>query len=277
MFISPRRRLSHRRSFGRPADGFTLIELLVVLGVVSTMLGLATLAVTSLKKASDVTKGSYDLAEALETARTYAVTNDTYTWVGFFEEDASTPGTAGTGSVVVSVVAEKDGVQGFNPNVSFNATTNYLDSSRLMQIGPLLRLANTHLAAFSDGSGTGSMFDTRPVVGKPAAAGSTDSFARIGDNCPHSSYSATQAQTLFPFQYPVGGTTGSLPAAQYTFRETIQFNPRGESRINSTYDMRPIVEVGLRPTHGGVIDLNSTNVVAIQLTGISGTVKAYRK
>ena len=249
--------------------GFTLVELLVSVAIMSTLLGLAALAVSSLKSGGDVNTGAYDLAAALEAARTYAVTNDTYAWVGFFEEDAGTPGVAGIGSVIVSVVAAKDGVQGFNPNQSASAT-NRLDSTRLTQIGNLIKIGNTHLVSLADGSGTGSTLAARPRVGELPFP---DAFARIDDvdnlNVPPAS--------LFPFQYPVSGATASPPTAQYTFRKTIQFNPRGESRVNSTYDMRPIVEIGLQPAHGSVPDLHSSNLVAIQLTGISGTVKIYRK
>jgi hypothetical protein len=57
-----------------------------------------------------VTSAAYTIKGALDTARTYAKANNTYTWVGFFEEDISsaTPGTAGTGRLVMSIVASKD-------------------------------------------------------------------------------------------------------------------------------------------------------------------------
>jgi hypothetical protein len=74
------------------------------------------------------------------------------------------------------------------------------------------------------------------------------------------------------------------PLAQYTFQKTLQFNPRGESNINSglgvggmPYDVKRIVEVGLQGTHGTQVDTISPNLVAVQITGFGGSVKIYRR
>ena len=42
-----------------------------------------------LKGGTDVTSAAYTIKGVLDTARTYAKANNTYTWVGFFEEDVS--------------------------------------------------------------------------------------------------------------------------------------------------------------------------------------------
>ncbi len=88
------------------------------------------------------------------------------------------------------------------------------------------------------------------------------------------------------FQYPVGTPA---PTAQYTFTKLLQFDPRGESRVNgNTYDVRRIVEIGLLQTHGNIVPTpisgagTSTatyngNVVAIQIDGFGGDVRIYRK
>src|SRR6266853_20295 len=90
---------------------FTLIEMLVVMGIIAILMALLAPAFTSLKSAGDVTGAAYTIKGVLDTARTYAKANNTYTWVGFFEEDVSstTPGAAGVGRLVVSVVASNDG------------------------------------------------------------------------------------------------------------------------------------------------------------------------
>ena len=58
-------------------------------------------AFTTIKGGTDVTSAAYTIKGVLDTARTYAKANNTYTWVGFFEEDVSqsstNPATAGTG------------------------------------------------------------------------------------------------------------------------------------------------------------------------------------
>src|SRR6476661_5473971 len=95
--------------------GFTLVELLVVIGIVGLLLVLITPAFTTIKSGNDVTSAAYTIKGALDTARTYAKANNTYAWVGFFEEDASNtstnPATSGTGRIVISIVASKDGTE----------------------------------------------------------------------------------------------------------------------------------------------------------------------
>ena len=69
--------------------GFTLIELLIVVGIIGLLLVLMAPAFTTIKGGTDVTSAAYTIKGVLDTARTYAKANNTYTWVGFFEEDAS--------------------------------------------------------------------------------------------------------------------------------------------------------------------------------------------
>jgi len=67
-------------------------------------------------------------------------------------------------------------------------------------------------------------------------------------------------------------------AAQgYTFYKTICFSPRGEAIINGTYALRNLAEMGLKPTRGDTVDLSSSNVVAIQISGLGSNIKIYRK
>ena len=70
-------------------------------------------AFTYIKSGTDVTSAAYTIKGVLETARTYAKANNTYTWVGFFEEDVSqastTPATREADRLVMSIVASKDG------------------------------------------------------------------------------------------------------------------------------------------------------------------------
>ena len=44
-------------------------------------------AFTNIKSAGDVTSAAYTIKGVLDTARTYAKANNTYTWVGFYEEE----------------------------------------------------------------------------------------------------------------------------------------------------------------------------------------------
>src|SRR5437667_833555 len=96
-------------------SAFTLLELLIVIGIIGLLLVLIAPAFTTIKSGGDVTSAAYTVKGVLDTARTYAKANNTYTWVGFFEEDVSqgptSPATGGTGRIVVSIVASKDGTK----------------------------------------------------------------------------------------------------------------------------------------------------------------------
>ena len=250
----------------RRREAFTLLEMLVVMGIIALLMVLVAPAFTSLKSAGDVTSAAYTVKGVLDTARTYAKANNTYTWVGFFEENvtSTTPGTAGIGRLVMSIVASKDGTIIYNPT---NLAQQGLTTS-LIQVGKLTKIDNVHLWTHTDApSGTGSTFDTRPNV--------TSTYC-IGHTSPSSSTT--------PFQYPVGNPA---PTLQYTFLKAVEFSPGGEARINNStvnvsgtpiYPLQTAAEIGLEPTHGNVTPAAiPANVVAVQFTGVGGNVKIYQR
>ncbi len=263
----------------RLTSGLTLIELLVVIGIMILLTALLTPAFTNLKSAGDVTSAAYTIKGVLEQARTYAMANNTYTWVGLYEEDGSqsstNPPTPGVGRLVMSVVASKDGTTVYDPNSNLNPDP--IDPSKLVQLNKLVKIDNVHLPLVTIGSGTGSTFDTRPALQNDPVVGYNDSrFGELNGNP-----TAPTTNAKFPFQYPVGKPA---PAAQYTFTKTLQFNPRGEGRINSTYDVRRVIEIGLIPTHQNVAPTPTPsagnyagNVVVVQLNGFAGNVKIFRR
>ena len=73
------------------ASAFTLLELLIVVGIIGLLMVLIAPAFTTIKGGTDVTSAAYTIKGVLDTARTYAKANNTYTWVGFYEEDVSQP------------------------------------------------------------------------------------------------------------------------------------------------------------------------------------------
>jgi hypothetical protein len=225
-------------------------------------------AFTSLRSGTDVTSAAYTIKGALDTARTYAKANNTYTWVGFYEENVSNPSSPNTdtpavGRVIMSIVASKNGTIIYDPT---NLAQQDLTTS-LIQVGKLTKINNVHLWTHTDApSGTGSNFDARPNV--------TSTYC-IGNTSPSNSTT--------PFQYPVGNPA---PTAQYTFVKAVQFSPRGEARINNStvnvsgtiFPLQTAAEIGVEPTHGAVAPASiPANVVAVQFTGVGGDVRIYRR
>jgi prepilin-type N-terminal cleavage/methylation domain-containing protein len=279
-------RVPATRERGRRSRGLTLLELLIVVGIIGLLLVLLAPAFTTIKSSGDVTSAAYTIKGVLDTARTYAKANNTYTWVGFYEEDVSVPSLipapdplcpACVGRLVMSTVASKDGTYIYNPIAT--GTENFIDPPRLTQVGKLVKIDNVHLPLFVVGTGTvpADSFDNRPTLRNDPVVGYNDS--RFGEL--NSSPTAPTTNTKYPFQYPVASPA---PAWQYRFRRTLQFSPTGECRINSTYDVRTVIEIGLVQTHGNVAPTPSPtpgqysgNVAAVQITGVGGNAKVYQR
>ena len=243
----PRPVFSHQR-------GFTLLELLVVIAIVLLLSVLVVPVMNSMSGSGNLGGRVYEVSGILERARAYAMANNSYVWVGFYEEDAGTttptstqPPYPGKGQVVIATVASTDGTQIF----ADNAVPATLPADRITLIDRIVKIQGVHLADLAAPSGG----DSKTLNGRPAGP-STDDESRI------SSDSANK--TDFPFA-----------ARNYTFYKTIRFNPRGEASINGN-NLKRTGEIGLRPTHGNSVDLNTPNVAAIQFTGIGGNVQVYR-
>jgi prepilin-type N-terminal cleavage/methylation domain-containing protein len=243
------------------SSGFTLIELLVVIALIAILAVLVTPALMNRKTADDISNAAYTIKGICEQARSYAKANHTYTWVGFYEENASsveptnaTPAYPGKGRVIIAIILSNDGTKILDDG----DPSPVLPASRITQLGKLNKIEGIHITDLGKPSGGNpDTLNGRPDV--PYAEGSPfDHFNRI------SSDSTDATQFVFTAQ-------------NYTFYKTIRFNPREEANINSTYNLKHTAEIGIRPARGDVVDANSTNVVAIQFGGIGGNFKIYRK
>jgi hypothetical protein len=179
------------------------------------------------------------------------MTKNTYVWVGFYEEDASaTATTAGTGRVILCMVASKNGNRVFDQSTP----SGELTLKDVVPLGENIKLENVHLQDVGAPSGGGG---TR-LDGRPAGAYS-------GENSDAKRISSTDGNRT---PYPVR-------LGEYQFAKTIRFSPSGEASVNGAAGPQRLNEIGLMPTNG--THIAETNHAAIQFSGLSGNVQIYRQ
>ena len=232
------------------ASAFTLLELLIVIGIIALLLVLIAPAFTTIKSAGDVISAAYTIKGVLDTARTYAKANNTYTWVGFAGSiGPNTDPNLITGQVEVAIVTSKDGTNLWSAN-------NALPPDKLTQVGKMITLNNIHIGDTGIPQNNGTEFESRATV---------DDDHRI----------STSANT--PYSFTV---------QQTTFNKWIQFSPRGEALVHGgNFSIVRAAEVGVLPTHGTTLAVTfnpatntySGNLVAIQISGFGGDVRIYRR
>src|ERR1700734_3542471 len=96
------------------AQGFSLVELLTVISIAGILAILTVPAVQGLQQAGGFNKSVYAMSDSLNLARSYALANNTYVYVGLTEVDRTqnimtSPQNPGVGRVALSIVATKDG------------------------------------------------------------------------------------------------------------------------------------------------------------------------
>lgn len=276
--IDPKPAVPTPKPAPHPRRGFTLIEMLVVIGVILILMVLLAPAFTSLKKAGDATDASYAIKATLEQARSFAMSNNTYTWVGFYEENSSataptntSPPYTGKGRLLMASIYSTDGTKIFQDS----DTAGPLPPARFKQIGKLVKIEGIHVTDVgpppSPAPPLPDKLDGRP--GLPYTDGAPyDHYNRISSDNP-SNAQVNGDQARFPFS-----------AQGYTFYKTIRFNPRGEANINGTYSMKHVAEIGLVQTHGDTAPTPpptsqsyAGNAVAIQFTAVGGNFKIYTR
>ena len=226
----------------RAASAFSLIELLSVMAIIGMLTAAVVPAVNSIKQGGGVSSAAYDISSTLEQARSYAMANNTYVFVGLAEVSGSTAESGaqqtGSGRVVVAAAGSKDGTRSFGAS-----------NSNLVALSKLRRFDNVHLANTVPNQDNSA----RPSVGDSNRAGNS-AFVAEGT-----------------FAWPL---TASTPA--YTFSKIIQFDPRGTASVQSSARHLPQwMEIGLVPTRGDTV-VDSANYAALLLDGVTGSVKIYR-
>ncbi len=234
-------------NYRRGQQGFTLVEMLVVCAIAVILIGLGAPVLTSFKS-NTVSQGIYSVSDTLEQARSYAMSMNTYVYVGVLQDSTASP----TGSMIIGVIASNDSTQIFSANnPSLNQT-----SGTYKAINKLLKIPNIQTVSLPANSTTSG--NARQVV--------PNSY-KLGDS--------TFAQSATPYSFAIGtyqftNTTGPTSIQGVTSAGILQIDPQGVvSEVGG--NAAPFFEVGLKPVYG-----NQSNYAAIQVAGLSGAVRIYR-
>ena len=212
------------------------------------LMSLAMPAFSSMQGAGYLTKAASDIQGVMEQARSYAMANNTYVYVGIEEVDGLNPTSSpGIGRVAIAVVASKDGTRPYpqNPN-----TPGALNITNIFPLGKALYFDNLHLT-------------------------NTNSLSSVGNMArPPADVDLGVSTSLTTFQIPITNT------ARYNFLDVVEFDPQGTPRYqtNSTFDpsIQNYLEIPLVPAHGNVAMTNLANQAAVQIDGVTGAARTYR-
>jgi hypothetical protein len=246
------------------------------MGIIAALMVFVVPAFTSLKSAGDVTTAAEIVAGTLSQARTYAVANSTYTWVGFYEEaaganmaTAAPPPYPGKGRLVLAIVRSLDGTSIFNNG----DPPSVLPASRIAQVGKLTKIEGVHLTDI--GAPQSPTPNPTPLPNSFGARSDLPYTYAAGVNADHFNRISSDSADATQFRFLAEG---------YTFYKTVRFTPRGEANLNSTYSLKVVAELGIVPTHGDLAPTPpasgagySGNVVAIQFSGAGGNFRIYRQ
>ena len=224
--------------------GFSLIELLVVIASIAVMTALAVPAFNAVRGAGSLAKAASDISGTLQQARSYAMSQNTYVYVGLQEVDAIQPSSAdGIGRVVIAAVASKSGTRPVNMAA---------DSFAVSKAQPL---DGAHMTNASTLDAAGGMATREANLADLSLPGST-------------------AASQFQFGWPLGGT------AKYNFTKVIEFDPQGVARLQTTAggssQVGRGIEIALYPARGNMASTANANQASIQINGITGAVGIFR-
>lgn len=274
-------RRSPRRLSPQPVSAFTLIEVMVVIGIIVILMLLLVPAMTSMKSAGDVNSAAQGIKGVLENARTHAMANHTYVFVGIAEVDASqsasaTPQSTAAptpyGRVAVAAVASKDGTRRCDYKTSNQCSdweANYANGANFIAIGKLQTYENLHFRGVDFPSWTPTAHPNSNMA-RYQPTGAAYSLGNAGSS------------SVTPFSWPLGSPLNS--GYQYRFDKVINFDPGGIARIatlTNADEVARVMEIDFLPTHGTLVPAVPTNQdvgnhVVFQIAPTSGAIRIYR-
>lgn len=211
------------------------------MAIIVLLTSLAFPIISGLKRASDLNSATATIATTLEQARSYAMANNTYVFVGIEETNFSTPlsqsQTAGTGRVAIQLFAALDG--------TLNLTPSNLTAVSRMQIVDSLDLPASVTAT------TGTLPNKQPLT--------SPSGYVVGSS-----------------SYPAASS--SIVSGNFTFSKIMAFNPQGGLVIpaNPAQSSLQYLEVDVQESNGSNVPATNSNQSAIQVDGETGAVIIYR-
>jgi Tfp pilus assembly protein FimT len=96
-------------------DAFTLLELLVVVGMIGMMTCLTLPAMSSLNRGWSMNRALYDVPMLVEQARAYAMSHNTYVWIGFYNDSANQRLTVGAIAGTTGAAADINSASTYHP------------------------------------------------------------------------------------------------------------------------------------------------------------------
>lgn len=232
------------KNFSSDTRGFNLTELLVVIAIVSTLAVMSFPSIAALSKSGNTNRAITGVAGVLELARQSAIAQNTYTWVVL----AARVDNSGTNNIYAVILCSKDGT-----NTSDGHTLIDLDAVGTYEVGS----ATSNLIALSK----------------------VDSFkgARLGplsDSPGPTDLTPNRPNENVNFKLPISPSEAiSFLNQNLSLQRVIEFTPRGQALVSGAIGQR--VELGLQSATGKSVDAH--NVAAIQVDGVTGQTRVYRR